>query len=573
MIRALQLLSQFEYEWSRYQQCGESSLSARYGISATSNSTLSSTASRRSSSSLVSESELESSCASTTTSASISKDQSEIGQQRKQAVQEGKREVQETNQEVEENKEKDLIRSPYFPKQSRFDPNHNTNNKMKTRSQTSPIQVISSRKAEDQVGVRLLTPPSTLNISTSKRTSWDGKQNKRGLEDIVNHDEVVNPLTPDSLPKRNKRIKKDVVVEIPLTTPSKVAKNNKEVQQKSGPGAKKKKKKEKGEEIKSKAKKGSRKGKDKNNTSGANLGEERKEEVNVVSENGVRESIGKIHLIQEKLRYNPWKLLIATSLLNKTSGRAAIPILEILLERYPTPKALAEASIPDLSILLYPLGLYNQRASSLVRFSNQYLDWSWPLYDDPSSLFKNNLSPLITTDLPPIPNLRTPIELPIPSETSSSPSVKMGGTKGKGKGKAKSDTEMDVEIFHGAGKYASDSFRIYSHLLKGRGAPEKESEWLRKGERAKSKMIDDGYKWNGGVEELKNWLSDDDEGVDAVVGEEEEWRKVRPLDKELRRYLIWRWGIEGIVYDIYTGPRIVKDRDRRRLSYLLKQQE
>ena len=57
-------------------------------------------------------------------------------------------------------------------------------------------------------------------------------------------------------------------------------------------------------------------------------------------------------------------------------------------------------------------------------------------------------------------------------------------------------------------------------------------------------------------------------------------------DKELRRYLvsafflnesldadeglpqIWRWGLEGIVYDIHSGPKITRARDRRRLNAL-----
>jgi hypothetical protein len=39
-------------------------------------------------------------------------------------------------------------------------------------------------------------------------------------------------------------------------------------------------------------------------------------------------------------------------------------------------------------------------------------------------------------------------------------------------------------------------------------------------------------------------------------------------DKELRRYLIWRWGLEGIVYDIHKGPQITLERDRKRLRQL-----
>lgn len=40
---------------------------------------------------------------------------------------------------------------------------------------------------------------------------------------------------------------------------------------------------------------------------------------------------------------------------------------------------------------------------------------------------------------------------------------------------------------------------------------------------------------------------------------------LKQADKELLRYLIWRWGIEGIRYDITKGPNITTARDKRRL--------
>ncbi|WVF71461.1 hypothetical protein IAT40_006265 [Kwoniella sp. CBS 6097] len=294
-------------------------------------------------------------------------------------------------------------------------------------------------------------------------------------------------------------------------------------------------------------------------SAGANMGESGAE-VLAKSEKGIMESVGKIHLIQERLRYDPWKMLVATSLLNKTTGRAARPVLEVLLRRWPSANELAEASIPDLSELLYPLGLFNQRASSLVRFSRQYLDLNWPIYASSSH-------PLSTSDLPPLPNPNSrlnpnlnPISVETPdldSEFSSSGSLALA-------------LALDVKVFHGSGVYASDSFRIFSHLLPGRGGPENESIWLEKRARALEGMREHGVEWNGGVEMLGDWLGDDgEEKSSGGDEEEEEWRKVRPNDKELRRYLIWRWGIEGIVYDIHTGPKIVRDKDKARLSYLL----
>ena len=46
--------------------------------------------------------------------------------------------------------------------------------------------------------------------------------------------------------------------------------------------------------------------------------------------------------ISERVRHDPWKLLVATTLLNVTSGRAARPVYIEILRRWPTPQALAE---------------------------------------------------------------------------------------------------------------------------------------------------------------------------------------------------------------------------------------
>ncbi|ORY34023.1 hypothetical protein BCR39DRAFT_233407 [Naematelia encephala] len=59
------------------------------------------------------------------------------------------------------------------------------------------------------------------------------------------------------------------------------------------------------------------------------------------TEEGIVQPIRKIHLIQERVRHDPWRMLVATSLLNVTSGRAARPIYEELLRRWPTSHTLA----------------------------------------------------------------------------------------------------------------------------------------------------------------------------------------------------------------------------------------
>lgn len=39
---------------------------------------------------------------------------------------------------------------------------------------------------------------------------------------------------------------------------------------------------------------------------------------------------------------DPWKVLVAVMLLNKTAGRSAVPIFFTLIERWPTPAALSQ---------------------------------------------------------------------------------------------------------------------------------------------------------------------------------------------------------------------------------------
>lgn len=109
------------------------------------------------------------------------------------------------------------------------------------------------------------------------------------------------------------------------------------------------------------------------------------------------------------------------------------------------------------------------------------------------------------------------------------------------------EVDLDVTVFAGAGRYASDSFRIYSDLFPGRGAPERETLWVEKHRRAldrrrQSQQTDsterlgsptDTHRFTTpekgrdetgslGVEDLGEYLSEEES-----VGEEE-WRNVRP---------------------------------------------
>ncbi|XP_075618650.1 methyl-CpG-binding domain protein 4 isoform X2 [Balearica regulorum gibbericeps] len=87
------------------------------------------------------------------------------------------------------------------------------------------------------------------------------------------------------------------------------------------------------------------------------------------------------NLIQETLFHDPWKLLIATIFLNKTSGKMAIPVLWEFLKKYPSPEITRTADWKEMSELLKPLGLYELRAKTIIKFSDEYLSkqWKYPI--------------------------------------------------------------------------------------------------------------------------------------------------------------------------------------------------
>ncbi|XP_043831339.1 methyl-CpG-binding domain protein 4 isoform X2 [Dromiciops gliroides] len=87
------------------------------------------------------------------------------------------------------------------------------------------------------------------------------------------------------------------------------------------------------------------------------------------------------NLVQETLFHDPWKLLIATIFLNRTSGKMAIPVLWEFLEKYPSAEVARAADWREVSELLKPLGLYDLRAKTIIKFSDEYLtkQWRYPI--------------------------------------------------------------------------------------------------------------------------------------------------------------------------------------------------
>ena len=202
-------------------------------------------------------------------------------------------------------------------------------------------------------------------------------------------------------------------------------------------------------------------------------------------------------LAQERVAHDPFRLLVAVMFLNKTRGAVAMPVFFQLMERYPTPLALANAQHDDVLGMIHHLGLQNQRARSVVRLAQAWLD------------------------LPPQAGRRFR-RLHYPRKGDGS-DVKPNETLGDDS----EDPRVGFEVAHlpGLGAYAIDSWRIFCR------------DDLRGTTRGEASVPEQGYR----------------DAADA--SDAPEWTKVVPQDKELRAYLRWRWLQLGWVWDPLTGAR------------------
>ncbi|KAJ7062500.1 DNA glycosylase [Mycena amicta] len=169
----------------------------------------------------------------------------------------------------------------------------------------------------------------------------------------------------------------------------------------------------------------------------------------------------KPQLIQETVAEDPWKLLVAVTLLNKTNGVLAIPVFWEIMTRWSTPFALSQATESTLVELLTPLGTQNRRAERLIALSRTYLV-------DPPSAYDSRRSRASGPLISPRKRLRYPA--------------------------------TPISHLPGAGAYALDSYRIF------------------------------------------------------CAEDKDAWRDVRASDKELVRYLKWKWAaVEGRKWDPIVG--------------------
>ncbi|KAG7099347.1 hypothetical protein E1B28_001203 [Marasmius oreades] len=147
-------------------------------------------------------------------------------------------------------------------------------------------------------------------------------------------------------------------------------------------------------------------------------------------------------LVQECVAHDPWKLLVAVTLLNKTTARVALPVFWNLMSKWETPWAMSQANERQLRDLIHPLGTYTIRSRRLIELSKAYLIDPPTTYDArPSrprvpSPSKNSKSTRLKPDLPPL----------------SSPRLREGRVR---------YPATPISHLPGAGPYALDSYRIF----------------------------------------------------------------------------------------------------------------
>jgi methyl-CpG-binding domain protein 4 len=198
-------------------------------------------------------------------------------------------------------------------------------------------------------------------------------------------------------------------------------------------------------------------------------------------------------IIQEELASDPFQLLVAVTLLNKTRATVALPSFRALVARWPTPATLAAADPEALEEHLRSLGLQTRRTRTLLDLAR---DW---LADPPRRDARH----------------RTP-GYPFPGAGAD---VRRGEVLGDGDPRAGA---LEVAHLRGLGAYAWDSWRIFC--------------------RDAARGVARG--WNG-------------EGAAAEDGAfEPEWKRVQPMDKELRAFLKWMWLKEGLAWDPDTGEKV-----------------
>ncbi|KAH7026526.1 uncharacterized protein B0I36DRAFT_330819 [Microdochium trichocladiopsis] len=215
-------------------------------------------------------------------------------------------------------------------------------------------------------------------------------------------------------------------------------------------------------------------------------------------------------LAQERYTHDPFRLLIAVTFLIRTAGRTSMPVFRELMDKYPTPRALADAEPAEIELMIRHLGLSNNRTATIQKYARL---WG----ENPRSLGCDGRD------------------------------VRAGERL-----EASDPRESAWEIGHlTQGRYAIDSWRIFCRdVFLGRASNDDPNGGDTGDDKDDEGSIPKKTKKKKPVKRRR--------AVNKTQSNfQPEWMRVLPEDKELRAYLRWMWMREGWEWDPHTGERTV----------------
>jgi methyl-CpG-binding domain protein 4 len=79
-------------------------------------------------------------------------------------------------------------------------------------------------------------------------------------------------------------------------------------------------------------------------------------------------------IIQQEFQHDPWQMLVGCIMLNQTSNRNVRQVIYTFFDRWPSPQSILNANPDEIREHIRPLGFYNRRTQTIMRFSREYIE-------------------------------------------------------------------------------------------------------------------------------------------------------------------------------------------------------
>ena len=79
-------------------------------------------------------------------------------------------------------------------------------------------------------------------------------------------------------------------------------------------------------------------------------------------------------LIQQEFQHDPFKMLLGCIMLNQTSNKHVRKVIYSFFDKWPTPQSVINANPDEIREHIRPLGFYNRRTATIMRFSREYIE-------------------------------------------------------------------------------------------------------------------------------------------------------------------------------------------------------